>query len=1248
MQEKQEEEEIEEPGENFGGDVKVEVKGFWGIKVLFFALDVIVSAAISALEATTQTVVFLWTIFTSSIVRILGLAVLVFAVVITLLLSTYIAVVLTQGIDLGFVFIEGFIEIRAAVADVFLFIPTIINLVIEVVVEFFRSLLSEWCPGFVWDQCFGIPVFKQFVEFTIALTQQYIGTISTFFKLIVIGIQDWICQSQILQSGSDAFYCLYGGSGSPIRRFISDPLYFYINEGGIIGVIQAIAGVVADILDVFSAYLLPFIFEIYKFLAFVWISTIQHVLLAVASFMFLFVNWVFSLLFLTRTARPSEDSDAYWDPATGSRQNYTDFTNLAMFRMINTALYELDPLSLLYDFNETDFDFPQLVEFRKVLTDIAVIYEEALDWIFVNLPYILVWLDKTICTIGHLDTCMADYGLCELLFDPSNGWLTALLQNMTWFGYAIGIAVNILKVSFIPLMSIVSLICDIVGWIVIVISFGTATLPFSCSEILLDPFLPIDPNLFGNAEQLLEICNIGLEFISLDQPCVCSTCILDEASSNELLLDIQNSLMNFSALFQNVIMTGVPCDPIAENRCCVINSPTYKSYDQFCKTSTGSTYTSILFWLFGASFEPLANDPPPPTRCTLWGSDVEILKRFHNTYNNFQASETYEFNVEFKLWRSNASFPLSHDVFAHERFGGGFGVFGQGFLGFSVGYSNGWESKQRQICTDIGWGIPEWFQNLIMGYGGLYTDGVMYPFMSCQNFIWLNTQCYQRYKISQTDDGWPYGVIQKLKCPDGERMLQLVEDINPAIDHYTFRESMTCYPLSSHIAEYRNVYLKTELIRMLKITYGTDKWTNGVPDWYKMDARTIVDHVKTNDTDSLCEIYELQADGGESVTECKTVFSTLVGNLAFQVPVGPGIPFPGVISDICNFVDVAVGDPLLFVNSYHNYRDIGNSYSYNNIVQLVRRMLYWTTTSSDIYYTINFCNDLLSSGPLYASLLFGDPEPRPIINAVNYFANYMGDEDYPWSPDSPQIDCSDNFNYDHLLTQHFIVASHLLFNRRLSGEMILSWWEDIFKLNITVNETNECSIHPSLDNETDCGNTNFYVRSVRDELLISTSFQEREYSEYFTEIFFREVKHYVDFGDLFGGDNTFFEYIRTYWFDPVEYDWDKFYIATGLLIDKIKNFMDDGSYWASVQAQYIPTTIDYAAIKNECKISLNNEYVCAAYVNSIENNSAVKDCMFDPYNNDASDCVKVFFEQNYGFKNGLNVYNKINNFKWED
>ena len=151
----------------------------------------------------------------------------------------------------------------------------------------------------------------------------------------------------------------------------------------------------------------------------------------------------------------------------------------------------------------------------------------------------------------------------------------------------------------------------------------------------------------------------------------------------------------------------------------------------------------------------------------------------------------------------------------------------------------------------------------------------------------------------------------------------------------------------------------------------------------------------------------------------------------------------------------------------------------------------------------------------------------------------------------------------------------------------------------------------------------------------------------FFETLFRQIKYYIDFGDLFGGDNTFFDFLYTrMYIGSIPHD--DYYVSAGNLIDKINDFMTDPVEWASIKTIYRDNVTNWDALKIECIAQTHNKGLCTAYANAIQTNSAVKECFYDPYTNEVKDCVKLFYSETYPFKHGVEIYDSIDNVNWEN
>jgi hypothetical protein len=1259
-----------------------------------FIGNFIYASIITIPKAIFNTVLVIWSYLTANWKFTIFLAIAILFSIAIFIFTDIFVLIFTSIFSVIRLVLNLFVDIKNNTFLIHEFLAEHLNLAIEVVKEFFRSLYFELCPnGFELTCIPGVTSFVKFLEVYLLVIEQYINLWSVTWRAIAIAIQDFICQGTILLEGAGENYdCLTGSSlrrmSEIIDKIIEDPTYFYINKNeAVLEFVQAAAGIVADVIDVIFNVIIEYVILIWLFLITLYLITVQHILLLIVSFTYVVVNFVFSLFFLTKGRRDPDDAALLWQ--NGTREEWPDFNDLALSRIVELFVTEIDPISLLLPNNETGYEPPGDDEVREVLVELAQEYDDILDWVFINLPYVLIWVDTTICMILHMGECAIDYELCELLFHEDEGLISPLFD-----------------------------IIDVLDFTGLLAAAGLTD------------------------EQ--QICEDIFNAISGSRFCICTSCRMDQ---EEILEEI-------TPIFSLTLSNGVTCLPNIEDRCCLIASGTYKVYDQWCRQDIGSDYTSIIFFFNPGYYELLANDPPPQARCAKWGAVIEMIDQLKT---ELEDSDDLDFkwwfntlgipdDIDPKNHLHNRTFPFIPNLDDD--------TVGYGSLGnpFDNTIPSGPLSGYTDFCNKF-FTIPSWYDP-DMFFPRLYAN--VYTFDGCKFFMHSISRCYgfwngrRFYKQSEYSDLAPqkdWFLNGGLICPDGAKILNMVHKPKT-----TYRKEFMCNTMETWINEIRNGYLRGVIINALLNHVGptnhyVDQCTSGcginlddIPEWFSMDPRTILDFLREGKGDELCELYRPGGDGGESLATCKSVWSLInetLGDIVFYTldNTSNALLLPSDFPNtICSFSSITLstndmrfifpGDQLPSFGTLFGPAWTGlpipqpNQSPYFNIWRYYSEGIGSSLSWSSSYGTYPFClkltEHLLGSGGIpeefggdtdaareYVQLVIGDPEDRPIDAAVVKYLQNIDVDLYAWQPESSwgcePLSATENsamFNYDHLLTRHYMVVEYFMYDFELTGNMLILLFADMFLDRAFYggtwfSERNQGHIGPdyihyqfapvddvlevvppwgpncSYVGEVgfefiwDCNQTNFYLPYVFHH--ISHDYMAKMKS-FFLKIFWNELKNEHTGTGFTPGEFTFlsnridqlghafpFGPFYTNYYIGSETSIFDYLLATSNILQTLYTYFstpgqwdnDLSAYWSSIQNPTVTNNIATWCTTYSLPVNL-----CNAYHEALTTSTTMRKCLLNPFDNGPKDCIKLFFQENYNFREGLKIIDRIDTFNF--
>ena len=1162
-----------------------------------------------------------WSIFTSSFIWIS--LIFIFSILIIIFNSFFTSTFLFF-LDIFVQLINNILNFRNLDGRIlFVEIPQYVNLISEIISAFFIELKGYLCPTGAFTSCLGIPTLINLSKVFIQVITHLTNVTTTFILGIFLTIQDWICAVSILQEGAEQYYCLTAGSSLKliVNKIIEHPTYWYLTDD-IFSLVQQAAHGTFQALDFFFNVLLE-VMVLIGLWVIVMISILTiYVLLGGLSFFNVLGSIIISVFFLAKPYRDPADSELFW--GNGTYVEFPDLLDLGLPRIVD-RFDELDPLSLLlpnetidyyppglWTFNETqNFTRNEWInDWRIVLVEIAETFEDALSWLFSYLPVIVKRLDKIFCSLLNLDACLGNFYLCEFFFAPDS--IFAVLDFL---------------------------------------EFSNELLPF---------------------------CNSIVEGFAEGKRCVCNACVDDTGE-------------------------GFPCNTDLEERCCVIGGE-YKSYDRWCVLDDQSTsYVSLWFRIFPPFFEPLANDPPVTSVCTKWGSILEATDGVRLTVGT--APIEFLYNANFHSWGNNESFPFMENVM-DAFFGTQTRFDGTDLLALSaLGYEptpalmdtpgGKWiedpYTYRSFLCKKLGIITPSWYECdldaapytccLPSGCGlnfvgfNLYDD--ILTFDGCSAFVYLTSICYARYSfdpnyhIQYTPTFRNYrnlGLIRKnLFCPDGSR---LIKNLNLPVT--TYRPYAMCILMQSWINEFRNYNVRHKIMDTMideSVINGNnqyDTWYNPtgtyaekVPEWYTADPRMILDFIKEGKVVELCEIFQLRASGIETIVECIDIWSNLSqivfpGNLPRYIPSGSGYTLG--VSHVC--LDGDFGEFESNLNKFifpgkpqfdNEFESTGHKNVYNFYREMFRRGLSFNDILSARQLCLSFIEPLagidvefgdtkFSPGPevfQYYDMITADPDDYLLDEIVIFYLNNLGDDVYPysrtWECEPSGSENSALFNYEHLLTEHYLVVNNYQFNVELVLQVLVI---DVWLSGLICDFVDE----PGYTHLWDC-DSDFYITFKND------LFSEHKLFQYnLLEFLFKELKD---------------EYVID---DPGDFLWAAIRLATAAnketdddyiqqvanMIRNTRALMSNTTYWHSIIENYWNTSLAVNILNfiDDC-ISWNlSKELCRAYGYALEYSKDIRLCLLDPFTYDARDCIKLFYGKYYNFRNGLNIYDRIDTYEF--
>lgn len=890
---------------------KLVARGFWATVV---AIPVsLIQAAGVVYTIVTQNIIF-------AIIALLGLIIGI-ALIVFIRPVAIATVQTTQSlIDLSKISIDA----RNFLKPLLEFIPGIYNPAGETLRELSRAFIfDELCDnkGLGLGCLPGIEQFKKivFLLFNFAILLQ--ETVLKFFEILALSVREFACKlDKFFIPGQDAEYCspattlpfLTAEKGMTVTEFSRHQIYqilninitsttnFYIDQLGYTPIIKVVAGIIADIIDIFFNIVIEYVILILLFLLAVAIVFIKYSLLLIAIFVDMIGGTVLSIIYFIHSA--VNPVGALQKINNGTRDDYTGYIETGLGATITDFVLGIDPDELFLTNSTFGIEPPGPEAVREVLRDIVNWIDDVAAQIFLNLPFIVIFLDKLKCFIENLSDCAVDFEICSILFNDTQGFIGPLLQQFSGLtNFVLGFVVGI--------NNIFSFVEDVNNAIIFVV-FGAIKTFFDLFNLVnnIFPFTLLGPDVnfpppefffFTDFNPLQPFTNVesacDLFFSGAAGSCVCSACPINATEAADVAA--------FLGPFGNALLSGAPCLPQLEERCCLIASPNFIIYNQQCEALGNSVYTSIFFFFSAVDFDTLLNNPFTPTRCVLFGSVFVSIGKMvanpnfldHWDWNVIEEEVNHLPGDEVR----DASYPYSVEQVA--------GTLVNPFtriielLLLSSTFVSGFPSF---LCTTQGYT----FSNADF-VDHVVDHDLPWPIDGCTFANYLVSPCYSRFKppvpftLDSVGKLMRYG---NLFCPSGREVAKVIQSGGNAI---VYRPTLMCKIIRRWVNEHRKFYLRRQIRDWIinntitnslvidSIWTSDDEFSNVIarelpPYYFVPSPEMLIFFFNSNQTNLMCDLFF------PKLSDCKIVFANIKDFINYESAEDFTIPTDYPICDV--------------------------------------------------------------------------------------------------------------------------------------------------------------------------------------------------------------------------------------------------------------------------------------------------------------------------------------------------------------
>ena len=1269
---------------------KVVARGFWSslgaIPLAFIQASSVVYTLITA------NVVFL-------IITLLGL-IIGFLLIVNVRFVSIFTVQTTQSIiELSKISIDA----RNFLKPLLEFIPGIYNPAGETVRELSRAFIfDELCDnkGLSLGCLPGIEQFKKivFLLFNFAILLQ--ETILKFFEVIALSIREFACKlDKFFIPGQDAEYCsaqttlpfLSAEEGMTVTEFSRHQIYqilninittttnFYIDQLGFTPIIKVVAGVIADIIDIFFNIVIEYLILILLFLLAISIVFIKYSLLLIAIFVDMIGGTVLSIFYFIHSA--INPVGALQKINNGTRDDYTGYIETGLGATITDFVLGIDPDELFLTNSTFGIAPPGPKSVREVLRDIVNWIDDTAAQIFLNLPFVVIFLDKLKCFIENLSDCAVDFEICHILFDDSGGFIGPLLQQFSGLtNFVLGF------VTFVN--NTLNNLENIFNFTQFVFHSGfnifAGTFNFIndfAFPLTLIPDIPTTPAVFvvlNNFNELDIPPNVesacDLFFSSAAGSCPCSACAINATEAA--------AVAAFLGPFGNALLSGAPCLPQLEERCCLIASPNFIIYNQQCEALGNSVYTSIFFYFSAVDFDILLNNPFTPTRCVLFGSTFVSIGRMvenpgflnHWDWNQVEQDVTHLPGNEVR----DASYPYSVEAVA-----------GTLIDPFTRTFSLGILSNVNVLfvppflCTTQGYAFS----------GADFVDHLVdhdlpWPIDGCVFANYLIGPCYARFKspvpfvLDSVGKLMRYG---NLFCSSG---LPTAKAIQSGDSPIVYRPTLMCRMIERWVNEHRKFYLRRQIRNWIinntitnslvidSIWTSDNEFSNVIarelpPYYYVPSPQLVIFFITSNQTDFMCDSLFTK------FSDCKIVFTNLKDFVNYESAEDFTIPEDYPVCDVDHFPIPPVGIERyrmrLFLNhAYWEYAPgIRNEYFANFLsnAQFIRTVRPPFAQPLPIEFCLSFINRTSTARyfgclinktipdpgncpqvDMFREKLYGDPATRPIhLSTQDWLLNTGEEFIYAHHPETFGFPCvasgtenaADYVDNDQI-TQYYLAVEHYMYSDDLMGKIIIQFFNASFINATTGGNGTLCGFIsgvPGLESIFDCDNTAFYVP---DNWEIFIANWQDDVKFFFLKTFFRDIiTNYTDEGE----SGSQLDLANRMSFTPLEIEEES---IANMLRKIVFQFTNQDFLVDIIKPIFLTTSINYTTIMEDCELYKNNIPFCSAYGHALQNNGPFLDCILNPFVflplDPVKECIKVWIDEFWTDSEGARVKAQVDRY----
>lgn len=791
---------------------------------------------------------------------------------------------------------------------------------------------------------------------------------------------------------------------------------------------------------------------------------------------------------------------------------------------------------------------------------------------------------------------------------------------------------------------------------------------------------------------LLEVIDVWLELIFMinmegicetllyapNTRCICSACPTYGIGFDSIL-----------PIKLRYFIERVPCTAgISDSLCCVIDG--YTNYDDYCHALSGTGYTSLEPLLSFVDLTKFAIDQPIPSRCTPYGSMIEVYRRL-STFgidSILPWTSTYYLVKDFHLNElriARARFPITteSDYLWYPD------------LGFNLN-PNIIPLRTNLEGKVAGTGFPLLCTN--MEYDGLlfYSDitALLSPSTGCALFVMsLLSNCYMNYrgrypsgfKVDYLKDAQrTVFLYQNFICPNGYKVARLFEAKTP---QETFRKNYMCIIGEAWINEVRNKYLQLNILDAISSSY---------PYWKSEDVSPYAYY--TSPLIHLSNPEMLLDFQGQEELFCKLngwyhdCVNAMKINITYT-PLGDYTMYQRLFSfsmtpEFPNEYTAPYGSNL-FKNRWYKYFTHNPDILYNSYEWM--KMVY----SKYIYYSRSIHEQFFKNWILYLAwksavstlfggnadnvqtyydLMSGDPRDTPIDEIVVHYLNSIDKGYYPWiSEDKGNWGCepvagenSPFFNYEDILTQYFMAVDSFMHNYITVGKIWENWFADVLVPFIPENTPGYfCEYYKASVGgiRWDCAVTQFYGSSYPYEnWWIITDKPYIYYAKYgnlfwaysgvnFLKLFINDLKNDYNYrgepGELLDtaivinnllGEEGASSYERSFRRE-----------AISNILQNLKAYIESpftNGFSAIVTSYYVYSERDIQTAIDICTTSQLTENICYQIGYGMKNSTEFRECILNPYENEIEDCVELWFQIFYPFGQGGKIKSRVRSFDY--